>query len=176
MSSDHRLWRSSLWVNLGVKKNVNKSCRTWIVSHFSYAVCALIWIHLQYLTHLKRQLKLSSHIPFSWTGLTNSAFLRQHWRTHCQAVIGNFWGSSLICLFLPHPQRRGEKWKREDRRWEEAREEVDTCSVIRGSCLPKSAALSCRGWSFRCTLETVNSCKHESRSPIYIKHRNVNLH
>ena len=98
---------------ISVWKNVNTSCRAWFVSHFSNAACTLIFIHVQHLTHLKRQLKLSSHIPFSWTGLTNSAFLRQQCWTHCRAVIGNFWGSSLICLSSSFPteeEKSGKVW------------------------------------------------------------------
>lgn len=124
MSSDSRLWRSSLWVNLSVTKKVNKSCRIWFVSHFSYAAYTLISIHLQCSTRLKRQPKLSSHIPFSWTGLTNSAFLRQQCWTHCQAVIGNFWGSSLICFFFfPPPSSQDEEKSGKERTGDESSRE-----------------------------------------------------
>lgn len=118
------------------------------------------------------KIKLTYSIPFSWTDSTNSAFLRRQRWTHCQALIGNFWESSLICLHHPHPlpspfltkdERRGKVWT--------AREMQ---VAKRSSTYIQCDRLSTRACSFvqgEAADPTWKSLQlHKSNSPINIKH------
>lgn len=86
--------------------------------------------------------KLSSHIPCRWTGLTNSAFARQRCWTHRQAVIGNFCGSSLICLSFPFSSQKARETKSVERekRWMH----VGWSAVCQSRLLCPAKDLGCR--------------------------------
>lgn len=100
-------------------------------------------------THLKRQPQNGAHI-FARVepGLTNSAFARQQCWMRCQAVIGNFCGSSLICLSSllssqksegENERERGEKvWTGDESSGK--KEEEDACGGI--GCLPEKVDFS----------------------------------
>lgn len=130
-----------------------RKSREWFVSHSGYAALRYSYT-CRNLTHLKWKKKKKN-----WAHIRLSVLLDwqiQHFSDSISGHIAKLWWviseAAALSVFPPPPSKKRSKWKRDNRRWEWVWEEVDTCSVIWDNCLPDSAYLSCRGWSYRAML------------------------